>query len=108
ALPPEAKGDKDAYITQVCEQQLPAVAKEGLADAVDAFCESIAFSPQQIERVSETAPKSGLPVKLHAEQLTTLGGAELAARFAALSADHLEHADGEGIEALARVGSVAL
>src|SRR6185369_4355568 len=108
ALPPEAKGDKDAYITQVCEQQLPAVAKAGLADAVDAFCESIAFSPEQTARVFETARTFGLPVKLHAEQLTTLGGAELAARFGALSADHLEHADEKGIEALARAGTVAV
>lgn len=108
ALPPEAGGDKDAYIAQVCEQQLPAVARAGLADAVDAFCESIAFSPEQTARVFETARTFGLPVKLHAEQLTTLGGAELAARFGALSADHLEHADEKGIEALARAGTVAV
>ena len=97
ALPPEAKGDKDAYIADVCDRQMPAIAKAGLADAVDAFCESIAFSPEQTARVFETARKLGLPVKLHAEQLTTLGGAELAARFGALSADHLEHADEAGI-----------
>jgi imidazolonepropionase len=108
AMPPEEKGGKDAYITQVCEQQLPAVAKAGLADAVDAFCESIAFSPEQTARVFETAHKLGLPVKLHAEQLTTLGGAELAARFRALSADHLEHADENGIAALAKSGTVAV
>jgi imidazolonepropionase len=108
ALPPEANGDKDAYIAQVCEQQMPAVAKAGLADAVDAFCESIAFSPEQTARVFEAARKFGLPVKLHAEQLTTLGGAELAARFGALSADHLEHADERGIEALAHAGTVAV
>jgi imidazolonepropionase len=108
ALPPEAKGDKDAYIAKVCEQQMPAVAKAGLADAVDAFCESIAFSPEQTARVFEAARKLGLPVKLHAEQLTTLGGAELAARFGALSADHLEHADEKGIAALARAGTVAV
>jgi len=108
ALPPEAKGDKDAYIAQVCEQQLPAVAKAGLADAVDAFCESIAFSPEQVARVFETARGFGLPVKLHAEQLTTLGGAQLAARFGALSADHLEHADEAGIQALAQAGTVAV
>jgi imidazolonepropionase len=108
ALPPEAKGDKDAYIADVCERQMPAVAKAGLADAVDAFCESIAFSPEQVARVFETARTLGLPVKLHAEQLTTLGGAALAARFGALSADHLEHADEAGIQALARSGTVAV
>jgi imidazolonepropionase len=108
ALPPEAKGDKDAYIADVCDRQMPAVAKAGLADAVDAFCESIAFSPEQVTRVFETARTFDLPVKLHAEQLTTLGGAALAARFGALSADHLEHADEAGIEAMARAGTVAV
>ncbi|MFI5030923.1 MAG: imidazolonepropionase [Reyranellales bacterium] len=108
ALPPEAKGDKDAYIADVCDRQMPAVAKAGLADAVDAFCESIAFSPEQVTRVFETARKFGLPVKLHAEQLTTLGGAALAAKFGALSADHLEHADEAGIRALAQSGTVAV
>lgn len=108
ALPPEADGDKDAYIAQVCERQLPAVAKAGLADAVDAFCESIAFSPEQTARVFEAACRFSLPVKLHAEQLTTLGGAALAARFGALSADHLEHADEAGIHAMAQAGTVAV
>jgi imidazolonepropionase len=108
ALPPEANGDKDAYIAEVCDRQMPAVAKAGLADAVDAFCESIAFSPEQVARVFEAARRFGLPVKLHAEQLTTLGGAELAARFGALSADHLEHADEAGVQALARAGVVAV
>src|SRR5436190_6492973 len=108
ALPPEAKGDKDAFIADVCDCQMPAVAKAGLADAVDAFCESIAFSPEQVARVFETARGFGLPVKLHAEQLTTLGGAQLAARFGALSADHLEHADEAGIMALAQAGTVAV
>jgi imidazolonepropionase len=108
ALPPEAKGDKDAYIADVCERQMPAIAKAGLADAVDAFCESIAFSPEQVTRVFETAKRFNLPVKLHAEQLTTLGGAALAARFGALSADHLEHADEAGIQAMARAGTVAV
>ena len=87
---------------------MPAVAKAGLADAVDAFCESIAFSPEQVARVFETARAFGLPVKLHAEQLTTLGGAALAAEFGALSADHLEHADEAGIQALAQSGTVAV
>jgi imidazolonepropionase len=108
ALPPEANGDKDAYIADVCDRQMPAVAQAGLADAVDAFCESIAFSPEQVTRVFETARRFGLPVKLHAEQLTTLGGAALAARFGALSADHLEHADEAGIEAMAKAGTVAV
>jgi imidazolonepropionase len=108
ALPPEAKGDKAAYIADVCERQMPAIAKAGLADAVDAFCESIAFSPEQVTRVFETAKRFNLPVKLHAEQLTTLGGAALAARFGALSADHLEHADEAGIQAMARAGTVAV
>jgi imidazolonepropionase len=108
ALPPEAEGDKDAYITLVCEQQLPEVVKAGLADAVDAFCESIAFSPAQVARVFDAARSFGLPVKLHAEQLTTLGGAQLAARFGALSADHLEHADEAGIRAMATAGTVAV
>jgi imidazolonepropionase len=108
ALPPEARGDKDAYIADVCHRQMPAVAAAGLADAVDAFCESIAFSPEQTARVFETARRLGLPVKLHAEQLTTLGGAALAARFGALSADHLEHADEAGVAALARSGTVAV
>jgi imidazolonepropionase len=108
ALPPEAKGDKDAYIADVCDRQMPAVAKARLADAVDAFCESIAFSPEQVTRVFETARRFNLPVKLHAEQLTTLGGAALAARFSALSADHLEHADEAGIQAMAQSGTVAV
>ncbi len=108
ALPPEANGDKDAYIAEVCERQLPAVAQAGLADAVDAFCESIAFSPEQTARVFEAARRFGLPVKLHAEQLSTLGGAALAARFGALSADHLEHADEAGIRAMAEAGTVAV
>ncbi len=108
ALPPEAKGDKDAYIADVCDRQMPAVARAGLADAVDAFCESIAFSPEQVTRVFKTARRFNLPVKLHAEQLTTLGGAALAARFGALSADHLEHADEAGIDAMAKAGTVAV
>ena len=108
ALPPEAKGDKDAYIADVCKEMLPAVAKAGLADAVDAFCEGIAFSPEQTTRVFEAARALGLPVKLHAEQLSNLGGAALAARFGALSADHLEHTDEAGIAAMAKAGTVAV
>jgi len=108
ALPPEAAGDKDAYITAVCEDMLPAVATAGLADAVDAFCETIGFTPAQVTRVFEKAKALGLPVKLHAEQLSNQRGAELAARFGALSADHLEHVDERGVAALAKSGVVAV
>ena len=108
ALPPEAAGDKDAYITAVCRDMLPAVAAAGLADAVDAFCEGIGFTPAQVAQVFEAARAHGLPVKLHAEQLSNLHGAALAARFGALSADHLEHVDEAGVEALARAGTVAV
>lgn len=108
ALPPEANGDKDAYIAKVCDEMLPAVARAGLADAVDGFCEGIAFTPEQIGRVFEVAKAHGLRVKLHAEQLSNLGGAKLAARYGALSADHLEHVDEAGVEALAQAGTVAV
>jgi imidazolonepropionase len=108
ALPPEAKGDKDAYIAAVCDDMLPAVAAAGLADSVDAFCETIGFTPPQVARVFEAARAHGLPVKLHAEQLSNQKGAELAASFGAQSADHLEHVDDEGIAALAEVGTVAV
>lgn len=108
ALPPEAAGDKDAYITAVCERMLPAIAAEGLADAVDAFCEGIAFSPAQTRRVFAAARAHGLPVKLHADQLSNLHGAALAAEHGALSADHLEHTDEAGAAALARAGTVAV
>lgn len=108
ALPPEAQGDKDAFIALVVEDILPAIAHERLADAVDAFCEGIAFSPDQVARVFDAAGKLGLPVKLHADQLSDLGGAALAARFGALSADHLEYASEAGIAAMARSGTVAV
>ena len=107
ALPPEAK-DKSAYIDLVCREMLPAIAAEGLADAVDAFCEGIAFSPEETGRVFETARELGLPVKLHADQLSNLGGAALAASFGALSADHLEYTDEEGAIAMAKAGTVAV
>ncbi|WP_247409949.1 imidazolonepropionase, partial [Bradyrhizobium sp. 23] len=107
ALPPEADGDKDRYIDLVCREMLPAVAKAGLADAVDAFMEGIAFSGEQTGRVFETARRLGLPVKLHADQLSNLGGAALAAKFSALSADHLEHTDEAGAAAIAKAGTVA-
>jgi imidazolonepropionase len=107
ALPPEAAGDKEAYISKVCGEILPAIAAEGLADAVDGFCEGIAFSPEQIARVFDTAHKLGLPVKLHADQLSNLHGAALAARYGALSADHLEYTDEAGAAAMAQTGTVA-
>ncbi len=108
ALPPEAEGDKDAYIEKVCNVMLPAIATEGLADAVDGFCEGIAFSPAQIRHVFERARQLGLPVKLHADQLSNLNGAALAAEFHALSADHVEHTDENGAIAMAGVGTVAV
>lgn len=107
ALPPEAKGDKDAFIDLVANEILPAIAAEGLADAVDGFCEGIAFWPEQIARVFDAAKAAGLPVKLHADQLSNLHGAELAARYSALSADHLEYTDEAGAVAMAKAGSVA-
>src|SRR3954454_24525854 len=108
ALPPEAIGDKDRYIDLVCREMLPTVARAGLADAVDAFMEGIAFSGDQTARVFGAAKALGLPVKLHADQLSNLGGAALAAAFSALSADHLEHTDEAGAAAMARAGTVAV
>ena len=108
ALPPEYAGDPDGYITLVCEQMMPAIAAEKLADAVDGFCEGIGFSSAQIERVLAAATALGLPVKLHAEQLSNLSGAALAARYGALSADHLEHLDDAGVAAMAAAGTVAM
>jgi imidazolonepropionase len=108
ALPPEAGDDKEGYIDEVCLSQLPAVHGEGLADAVDGFCETIAFTPAQIRRLFEAARALGLPVKLHAEQLSNQGGAALAAEFAGLSADHLEYLDEAGVEAMAAAGTVAV
>lgn len=108
ALPPEASGDKDAYIDLVCNEMLPAIAKLNLADAVDAFCEGIAFSPEQTAQVFAAARAHGLPVKLHADQLSNLHGAKLAAEHGALSADHLEYTDEEGAAALAKAGTVAV
>jgi len=107
ALPP-GDGDKDAYIARVCDEMLPALAAEGLADAVDAFCEGIAFSPEQVARVFAAAQRLGLPVKLHADQLSDTGGARLAAEAGALSADHLEYANETGVAAMAQAGTVAV
>ncbi len=98
----------DAYVDYVCAEVLPQVVAEGLADAVDAFCESIAFSPAQVARFFDAARALGLAVKLHADQLTANGGAALAARYGALSADHLEHATHAELEALAAAGTVAV
>ena len=108
AMPVEAKGDKRAYIDSIVNVMLPAIAKENLADAVDAFCEGIAFSPEEVTRVFEAAAAHKLPVKLHADQLSNLRGAMLAAKFKALSADHLEHTDEAGVAAMAKAGTVAV
>lgn len=108
ALPPEANGDKDAYIDLVVNEMLPALVEAGLVDAVDAFCEGIAFSPEQVRRVFTAARERGLPVKLHADQLSDLGGAALAAEFGALSADHLEYTSEAGAAAMADAGTVAV
>ncbi|MBL8575776.1 MAG: imidazolonepropionase [Mesorhizobium sp.] len=108
ALPPEADGDKDGYIAKVANEMLPAIAQLGLADAVDGFCEGIAFSPEQMARVFDEAMALGLPVKLHADQLSNLHGAALAARYGALSADHLEYTDEDGAIAMAKAGTVAV
>ena len=108
AVPPEYAGRSDAYIDEVCLPALEAAHARRLVDAVDGFCEGIAFSPAQIERVFRRAEALGLPVKLHAEQLSDLGGAGLAARHGALSADHLEYASEDGVRALAEAGTVAV
>jgi imidazolonepropionase len=108
AIPPEFKGKADAYIDFVCEDVLPLVHEEKLADTVDGFCENIAFSTKQIYRVFDKATALGLPVKLHAEQLSNLGGAALAANYGALSADHLEYLDEAGVQAMAKSGTVAV
>lgn len=108
ALPPEFKGRADDYIGEVVLPGMTKAKAEGLADAVDGFCEGIAFSPDQMQRVFEHARKLGLPVKLHAEQLSNLGGAALAARHGAISADHLEYLDAAGVNAMAEHGTVAV
>jgi imidazolonepropionase len=107
-VPPEYRGRADDYVDLVCGELIPQAARAGLADAVDAFCEGIGFSPEQTRRVFEAARAHGLRVKLHADQLSNLGGAALAAEFGALSADHLEHTDEAGVAALARAGTVAV
>lgn len=108
AVPRDYAGRADAYVDLICHQMLPRIVEAGLADAVDAFCERIAFTPQQTVRVFEAARTAGLPVKLHADQLSDSDGAALAARFSALSADHLEHTNAAGIEAMAKAGTIAV
>ena len=108
ALPPEHKTDRKAYVDKICGEVIPVIAAEKLADAVDGFCEGIAFSPKEMTRVFSAARAHGLPVKLHADQLSNLHGAKLAASFGALSADHLEYADDEGVAAMAKAGTVAV
>ncbi|WBG89814.1 imidazolonepropionase [Pantoea piersonii] len=108
AFPPEFKQDPDGWVDLICERILPQVKANGLADAVDAFCEHLAFSPAQVARVFDKAAELGLPVKLHAEQLSSLGGARLAASYGALSADHLEYATEEDARAMGERGTVAV
>jgi imidazolonepropionase len=108
ALPPEYKGRQGAYVDLVADTMIPAVAHHGLADAIDAFCEGIAFTPDETERVFQAARAAALPVKLHADQLTDSGGAALAASYEALSADHLECTTEAGVEAMAAAGTVAV
>ncbi len=108
ALPPEFEGEPDRFIAEICARMLPQIAAESLADAVDAFCEDIGFSASQIRILFQAARSHGLPVKLHAEQLSNQHGAKLAAEFGALSADHLEYLDEEGVQALAKAGTVAV
>ena len=108
AVPPEFAGDADSYVDFLCSEMIPAIASAGLADAVDAFCETIGFTLTQTARVFTAASAHGLPVKLHAEQLSNSHGAALAARFGALSADHLEHLDDDGVSAMAKAGTTAV
>ena len=107
-VPPEYQDDADSYISLICDEILPEVAAGKLADAVDAYCESIAFSPAQVTRVFERALELRLPVKLHADQLSDGGGAALAASMSALSADHLEYTSANGVQAMADAGTVAV
>jgi len=107
-LPPEFASDREGYLRLLCEEMIPRVARDRLATAVDAFCERIAFTPEETRRVFEAARAHGLPVKLHADQLSDTGGAALAAEFGALSADHLEYTNAEGVAAMARAGTVAV
>jgi imidazolonepropionase len=107
-FPAEYRDDHGAYVDLVCNKALPAVAETKLADAVDAFCEGIAFSVAETEKVFAAAKQLGLPIKLHAEQLSNLGGARLAARYGALSVDHIEYLDEDGVRAIAQSGTTAV
>lgn len=108
ALPPEYAGRSQAYVDLVCNEMLPAMAAEGLVDAVDVFCERIAFTLAETEQVFQAAQKLGIPVKLHAEQLSDMGGSALAARYGALSCDHIEHLSADGVAAMKAAGTVAV
>jgi len=108
ALPPEYADRRENYVAMVAEQLIPRAARERLATSVDAFCEGIAFTPDEVERIFTAAHANGLPVRLHAEQLSNQSGAALAARYKALSADHLEHLDEAGAKAMAKAGTVAV
>jgi imidazolonepropionase len=108
ALPASHKDQRDAYVAAVCDEMLPTLAREGLVDAVDAFCENIGFTRPETQRVFERAKALGLPVKLHAEQLSDLDGAALVAEFGGLSADHLEYLSDSGVAAMAAAGTVAV
>ncbi|MEO4049202.1 imidazolonepropionase [Pseudomonas sp. CAU 1711] len=108
ALPPEYAGRADDYVSLVCDEMIPAAAEARLADAVDVFCEGIGFSPAQCERIFQAAKAHGLAIKAHAEQLSNLGGSALAAKYGALSADHIEYLDEAGVRAMAEAGSVAV
>lgn len=108
ALPPEFAGRADDYVTEICAVMLPALIREGLVDAVDAFCETIGFTREQVKRVFDAATTQGIRVKLHAEQLSDMEGAALAAAFRALSADHLEHVSEKGVRAMADAGTAAV
>lgn len=108
ALPPEYAGRADDYVSLVCDEMIPVAAREGLADAVDVFCEGIGFSPAQCERIYQAAQAHGLAIKAHAEQLSNLGGSALAASYGALSADHIEYLDEPGVRAMAEAGTVAV
>lgn len=108
ALPPEFRNDRAAYVDKVCDEMLPLLHAEGLVDAVDAFCETIGFDIDETRRMFERARALGLPVKLHAEQLSDMAGAALVAEFGGLSADHLEHLSPDGVAAMAQAGTVAV
>ncbi len=107
-VPPEYRERREAYVDLICDDMIPRIARERLADAVDVFCDEIAFTPAEASRVFAAAQRAGLPVKAHADQLADTGAAALAARYGAVSADHLEHASEAGIAALARAGTVAV